>query len=243
MHPLVKRYINVAVDGLVQAAVVAIVGAAMVAALITFGRLRGPWMDRALGAAVGIVFVPLAVLALKVLGLRRSRTAKLLEIPKGFLDYKWDIENAMQALTVIVIKLGAIMREVGPAFEKHTKSMQRATSGTAFQQLAVSKAAASSLDGYSARMERLRARYVKTGKLLADGLRGWSNWIERTHPAKSGLAGFPEAMEEFKNGLNSSNDQLRTYIATLEGGKGASQYWMLPLSLTLAHYASFWKRT
>ncbi len=229
MHPLIKRYVNVAIDGLVQAVAVAvtvaIAGAIMATGLIVFGHLRGPWMDRVLGVIVGIIFVPLAVYAIKLVGGRRTRRLRLLEIPKGFLDYKWDMENSMVVLTATVLKLGAIMSDVGPMFNKHTTRMLLASSSSASasDQLKVSTSAALSLNRYSARVERIRAKYVDVGDILSSGLRGWSKWIEATRPAKVTFANFPEVLRGFKDGMNESNDTLRVYIGTLEGGKGVSR--------------------
>jgi hypothetical protein len=225
MHPTVKRYINVAIDGLVQAAVLAVVvalgGVIMAISLIVFGHVRGAWMDRILGVIVGIVFVPLSVFALKLVRLKRGTAQALLEIPKGFLDYKLDAELAMLALPAILAKLTAIMNEVARSTDEHTGALQRASSTS--QQLKVSEAASSSLDKYSVRADRVRVKYVEAGELLADGLSGWSKWIEESRPSKSSFAGFPEAMREFGSGLNGSNNKMRDYIATMEHGKGASR--------------------
>lgn len=251
MNPTVKRYTNVAIDGLVQAAVLAVViaaaGVIMAAAAVIFGHLRGPWLDRALGVIVGVAFVPLAVFALKFVRLKRGTARGLLEIPKGFLDYKLDAELAMVALPVVLGKLTAIMNEVARSVDEHTGALQRASSTS--QQLRVSKAASSSLDRYSARADSVRVKYVEVGELLSEGLSGWSKWIEESRPSKSSFADFPEAMRQFSAGLNGSNDKLRDYITTMEHVKGASRLldaaidrhirpWQIILDMNLNIYAA-----
>jgi len=108
MHPTIKRYINVAIDGLVQ-------------------RLRGPgWIMPSV--ILGIVFISLAVFAPKFVNLKRGTARTLLEIPKGFLDYKLDGELAMLALPAILGKLTAIMNEVARSMDEHTGALKRASS-------------------------------------------------------------------------------------------------------------------
>lgn len=217
----VKRYLVVAIDGLVQWSAVALVGAMLAGAVIALGHVRGPWLDRMLGVIVGIVFVPLAVFLLRFVRIKRSTDRALLEIPKGFMDHKSDAETAMAALPAITSKLTVVMREVGSMMEEQTGRLQ-STSSTA-QQLKVGRSVSSNLDKFSARMRRVQVRYVKVGESLSDGLNGWFKWIEQVKPSKSQLSTFPEAMAEFNSVLNGSNDQTRNYIATMESAKGVSR--------------------
>jgi hypothetical protein len=237
MHPLVKRYINVSIDGIVQGAVlalaVAIAGGIMTTAVILFGHVRGVWLDRMLGVIVGIVFVPLAVFLLRFVRIKRTSKSALLEIPKGFMDYKIDVETAMASLPAITNRLTAVMGEVGPMMGRHTSRLQQSSSTA--EQLKVGASVSSSLDRFSARMRRLQVKYVQKGESLSGGLNGWFKWIEQVKPSKSQLASFPEALAEFNGVLNRSNDQQRSYIAVMENAKGASR--VMDAAIQQAHSA------
>jgi hypothetical protein len=225
MPPLVKRYISVAFDGLVQSAAVAlavaVVGLLMTIALVIFGHLHGPWMDRAVGAIGGLIFVPFAVFAVRFVRIKRGNIDALLLAPKGFLDYKVDAEGAILEMPSVLVRLTKIMQKIEPSIDIHTGALQRAS--TASQQLRVSKDASLSFDKWSIRVERIQVKYAKMGELLSDGLSGWSRWIEASHPSKASVGSFPESMREFIGVLNKSNDSLMTYITILESGKGMSR--------------------
>jgi hypothetical protein len=179
--------------------------------------LQDRWFDRFVGAVCAITVTLLLVIIKQFIRTRQPSVAGI----KGFLDYKLDSENAMQALPAILGKLTAIMMDVAQSMDDNTSALQKASSTS--QQLKISKAASSSLDRYSARANRVQVKYVEVGKLLSDGLCGWSKWIEESHPSKSSFADFPEAMRQFNAGLKESNDKLRDYITTLRRAKGASR--------------------
>jgi hypothetical protein len=179
--------------------------------------LQGRWFDRFVGAVCVILGALLLVVLKQFVRTRRPSGTGI----KGFLDYKLDTENAMLALPAILGKLTAITDDVAKSMDKHTNALQRASSTS--QQLKISKVASSSLDRYSVKANRVQVKYVAVGRLLSEGLSGWSKWIEESRPSKSSFADFPNAMRQFNAGLKGSNDALHLYITTLRQGKGASR--------------------
>lgn len=217
------RLLNVGLDGLVQAAVVAMV-VFVLGVIWAWGRhLDVVSINRVIGAliaalSISIISSLIAVLRQCVLWIRNRPHG--LSPKKGFLDHKLDAEAAMLALPAITAKLAAIMNDVGTAIDQHTNDLQRASSTA--QHLKVSEAASRSLDKYSARVDRARIKYVQIGDSLSLGLNGWSKWIEEAHPSKAGFADFPESLRGFIPAIDQSNNQLRTYIATTGNIRGIS---------------------
>jgi len=95
--------------------------------------------------------------------------------------------------------------------------------GSTSSQLRVIGQVASQLDRQSARAELICVKFVKTGYSLSDGLRGWSNWLRETSPDKAALgAQFDENLRNFIGTLDTSNNQLREYIKTMQNVKGVA---------------------
>jgi len=179
---------------------------------------HGRWFDRSVGAAYSVAVIMGLVLLGRMLNARRL--SPRVQPQKGFLDYRLEAETAMSAMPAMLEKLTAIMTEVGPAMEKHTKALERASSTA--EQLRVSKLASSSLDRYSIRVDRVSARFVENGDLLSEGLIGWSKWIEEAGSPKASFGDFPEVLRHLIGNLSVANDHLTEYIATTSHVKGAS---------------------
>ena len=217
------RLTDVILDGLVQAAVVALVVFVLTVIWAWRGHLHGVWLERAIGALLASLLI---ALVLDLLGLcreiakARKKHRDLIPRNKGFLDHKLDAENAMKALPALLGRLTPIMTEVGASMEKRTRELQNAQE--TMQQLEISKKASASLDKYSARVVRVAVKYSKIGELLATGLGGWSRWVKESGHKKETFGNFPEALIEFGGVLERSNNQLRHYIATTNNLRGVS---------------------
>ncbi len=148
---------------------------------------HGRWFERATGAFWTVVILGTAMVLKRLMLVLPSRALG----SKGFLENKLDAENAIPRITVCMAKFAAIMQEVGRSLEKHGEALMRSQPST-YRQLLVSRAAASSLDGYSARFRRVSFGYIKQGDLFSRGLEGWFKWIERSSPDMAGFALFRE---------------------------------------------------
>jgi hypothetical protein len=166
---------------------------------------HGRWFDKVLGAIYAFAFI-FAVLFVAAVGkvVNATVSANKPKAAKGFLDYRMDVETAMTALPPLIEELSKIMTQVAPAISKHAATLVQASS--AAEQVKIAKAAASSLDGYSRRVNNLRVRYVETGKLLSEGFIGWSAWISKSRPAKASVAGFAELLRSFTTNVGIAND-------------------------------------
>jgi hypothetical protein len=220
---ILNRLLTVSIEGLVQAAVVAAVVLVLGIIWAWKRHLDAVWFNRVVGAlatafSIALILVLIVVLREVVAWIRDHR--RVLVPEKGFLDHRLDAERAILALPASMAKLTAIMKEVGSAMEKHTNSLQAA--GSTAQQIKVSEAASRSLDKYSARVDRVAVKYARIGGSLSLGLSGWSKWIENTRPSKVSFADFPQSLSEFIPVMDRSNDNMRTYIATVRNMRGVS---------------------
>ena len=180
--------------------------------------IHGRWFDRSLGAGFAVAAIVVLALLTRMINVRRVSSKR--QIEKGFLDYKLDAETALAAIPAIVSKLTTIIEEVAPAVNSHTQALKSASS--THQQLRVSREVSSSLDRYSARIDRVGVKFAEAGESLSTGLNGWFKWIEEARPSKAALSNFPEAMATLTRVLNKSNDQMRSYIAAVRTARGAS---------------------
>lgn len=223
VRTLFTRLLSVGLDGLIQYAAVGVV--LLIVGLIWAAskHLNAVLMNRVIGACIAAFLISLtsSLITLIRLGYRWLSARQLTTLPeKGFLDYKLDAETAILALPASMAKLTVVMKEVGSAMDRHTVALQRAKSTA--RQLKISEAAAHSLDRSSASMNRVGVKYAQNGSLLSSGLNGWSTWIKKTHPGKSGFMDFPQALRDFIPIISKSNSSLQTYITVMQNGKGAS---------------------
>lgn len=177
---------------------------------------HGPWFYM----FVGGIWTVLGLIALNALAVAAKRYGSKVKAPKGFLDYKNDAEVAMTALPGLTDKLSTVMQDVGTSFDKH-QMLQNA--GSTSNQLRVIGQVASQLDRQSARVELICVKFVKTGHMLSDGLRGWSSWLKEASLDKAALGvQFDETLRTFVGTLDTSNNQLREYIKTMQNVKGVA---------------------
>jgi hypothetical protein len=169
----------------------------------------------------GVLFVFVARVAF--IGVRHAlgslKDEKEIRPPKGFLDYKLDAEDALQALPLLLGKLTLVTEKVGPSLDKHTLQLVKAR--TTEQQVGVSKRAARSLDQFSAEYDKVVCDYEATGTRLVEGLDGWSLWLAKTSN-QAVLASFILSLREFIPVLSTSTQRIEQYIAAMVKGKGAS---------------------
>ena len=194
------------------------VGKSVSAVWIWWHGAHGRWVERFVGALYLLVVLVVLMLAQSIVFKLRQRGTN--QAPKGFLEYKLDVEVALSKMPGILGRLTAIMKEVGPSIEQHTKALGKAT--TTSQHLKVSKQASSSLDRYSSRMRRVGLKYIQAGEAFCAGLTGWFRWIEDTRPQGIDPI-FRTTMQEFNERLGTSTEQMRGYIVSINQMKGVSR--------------------
>jgi hypothetical protein len=190
-------------------------------AVIQRFTFTGPWSDRALGAFA--ILVALAATKLLRKGWARIIVLKAMHpaAPKGFLDYKAQVETATAALPKIIEKFSKIMARVAPNLEKQTSKLQLAK--TTEQQIRVAEDTARRLDGFSRQFNRVCVTYRSSGNSLTEGLDGWSAWVSKSNTNKTGLGPFADGLRIFVNTLHTTNAQTQAYIDSMNSGRGASR--------------------
>jgi hypothetical protein len=176
---------------------------------------HGHWFDRFTGALFLILF---AVLAGTVwMPLKKWLLSLRVKAPKGVLDYQLDIDNAMRDLPPIAARLLEVVASVAPLIDKHSAALEHVH--TTGQRLRVAKNAAATLDRCSRRLDRIMVEFSEQMELLAEGLNGWSQWLERAHPSKASVVNA-EGITNFRDILITTNDKLCGYMSTITKTKG-----------------------
>ena len=184
---------------------------------------HGRWLDKVIGGVYALLALFLILFFAAVIQAFRKRKVLNQQChPKGFLEYKLDVETAVAAISPMLDDLAKIMTEVAPTLIRHSAALIQAASGPTAQQVKIVKEAASSLDGYTRRVDNIRNRYVENGKLLSEGFLGWSAWVSKTPPAKAGLSSVAEVLRHFTNNVGEANERLNAYLTTMVEIKGAS---------------------
>jgi len=186
-------------------------------------HVKGIWLDRFIVFSITAVAIGLSsvVISLVRMAVTSARNRRAQHSTKGFLDYKNDAETSMTAIPQIVGKLSGITREVGTTIERYTHLIMQA--GSTKGQLKAMRQLAAKLDTYSLRVDRISVIFSAQGRLLSEGLGGWSDWLKTMRPDRASLGvGFPEALKSFNETLDTSNNQLQTYITTMRNVKGAA---------------------
>lgn len=217
---------DVIVDGLIQAAVVALVAFVLTLIWTWLGHLNGVWLERAIGALFAffaMAFILNTIAIFRETRIRRDRRKQSASNHRGFLDYKLEAETAINALPQVIGKLSRTMGHVTPRLQQAAERMASASSTR--QQLAVSKSTAEALDRISRRFQRESRLFEEIATSLSEGLNGWSQWIEEKSGANksSVLPGFTDTLQTLIHQLDRSVENNQNYIATISGTKGASR--------------------
>jgi hypothetical protein len=224
LHRFIDRLVDVIIDGLVQAAAVALAVFVLTLIWAWRGHLHGIWLERAIGALIATFLIALVLDVIAIFresATARVRRKKSMSSEKGFLDFKLEAETAMAALPDAVNKLARIMERVAPAISPQADKLLKATSTK--DQLAASRAASDSLDRISRRFDGVLSDLESLAALLFEGMNGWSQWIEEKSGAnRSSFLSFMDSLRTLIQNLQNSIDQNEAYINTMTKIKGTS---------------------
>jgi len=186
-------------------------------------HINRPWIQRTCWLVVGAILMLCIQILFVTVKTYRNRVIASAAVQKGFLDYKFQAETAMNDLGPAVAPITEITFNVGEMIKDRTRHNEAAAQRPTAVQLRVVKIAARKLDRYSRQIQARCSRLERIGVSLDEGMLGWFMWIKLQESLKIQLIAIAPTIQSLCATMDGAIGSINTYIANLEAIKGISQ--------------------
>ena len=184
-----------------------------------------PWPQRIVAIVLGIAFVLLAQRMVRAFRIRASKGKHTHGTPKGYFDYKLQVEESVQRLHPELIAIAAIIEQTTPMIAAQAKRIQPVDSPRSSTQSNVKTARgiAKVLLRCSKQLDFRCSNLEKVGDAFAEGLSGWLTYVKNNHVNDLAAKDMVRSLKSLVGAIDSCIRATDTMLANTESVQGISR--------------------